>query len=105
MLTGAAWSGNVRELATVIERAIVFGTDESLAAESLAPLLGAPAGDVPAVSAMAPWTFPPQPTGTLRELSRAYTSWVLAHTGGNKEQAAAILGIDLSTLYRWQRAR
>jgi transcriptional regulator with PAS, ATPase and Fis domain len=26
-------------------------------------------------------------------------------TGGNKEQATQILGVDLSTLYRWQRAR
>ncbi len=41
---------------------------------------------------------------TLRNLSRAYTDWVLVQTGGNKERAAEILGIDLSTLYRWQRA-
>lgn len=30
---------------------------------------------------------------------------MLGETGGDKERAAQILGIDLSTLYRWQRAR
>jgi hypothetical protein len=29
---------------------------------------------------------------------------VLAETGGDRERAAEIVGIDLSTLYRWLRA-
>jgi DNA-binding NtrC family response regulator len=51
------------------------------------------------------WPFPADAPWTLRQLSRSYTDWVLAENGGNKERAAQTLGIDLSTLYRWQRAQ
>jgi two-component system response regulator HydG len=101
-LTEAPWPGNVRELATVIERAVVFGTDERLATRGLPPASGAPA---PSVAPPAPWSFRKDSPQTLRDLSRAYTEWVLAQAGGNKERAARVLGIDLSTLYRWQRTR
>jgi two-component system response regulator HydG len=50
-------------------------------------------------------SFPSQARWSLRDLNRAYTDWILVQTGGNKEHAAEILGIDLSTLYRRQRAR
>jgi two-component system response regulator HydG len=86
----ASWPGNVRELANVIERAVVFGVvDVGTSAPTSTQSWSIPAG--------APWT--------LRRLSRAYTEWVLAQSDGNKERAAAALGIDLSTLYRWQRAK
>jgi two-component system response regulator HydG len=98
-LTDASWPGNVRELASVIERAVVFGTEEKITFSSL-PVPAHPRG-VPAL----PWSFQAQAPWTLRRLSRAYTDWVLVQTGGNKERAAEVLGIDLSTLYRWQRAR
>ena len=99
VLSGAPWPGNVRELASFIERAVVFGVDEVLEAQNLAVAnSGEPAPESLGwpVSRDGPWT--------LRRLSRAYTEWVLAETGGNNESAAEILGIDLSTLYRWRRA-
>jgi DNA-binding protein Fis len=37
---------------------------------------------------------------TLEELRRWYVDRVLAHTDGNKQRAADILGIDRRTLYR-----
>jgi two-component system response regulator HydG len=94
-LTRASWPGNVRELASAIERAVVFG------AHATAPPEGPPceSSSEPAV----PWSFANESPWTLRRLSRTYTVWVLAQTGGNKERAADILGVDLSTLYRWQR--
>jgi two-component system response regulator HydG len=101
-LTEAPWPGNVRELASVIERAVVFGTDEKLATQGLASVSGASS---PSVAPTPPWSFRRESPQTLRHLSRAYTEWILAQNGGNKERAARILGIDLPTLYRWQRTR
>ena len=96
-LSESSWPGNVRELASSVERAVVFGVDEMIDANHLSP---APTAGGPRM-----WPFSDDAPWTLRQLSRAYTSWVLGETAGNKERAAEILGIDLSTLYRWQRAR
>jgi two-component system response regulator HydG len=98
MLTAAPWPGNVRELASAIERAVVFSSEEMLGPQHIsAPAL--PAGEAPTHA----WPSMNQTPWTLRRLSQAYTEWVLGQTGGNKQRAAEILGIDLSTLYRWQR--
>ena len=37
---------------------------------------------------------------TLQELEELYTEEIMKYTGGNKVQAAKILGIDRKTLYR-----
>jgi two-component system, NtrC family, response regulator HydG len=94
-LAERSWPGNVRELASSIERAVVFGVDEMIDCNQLsaAPLAGPSWG----------WPFPPQAPWTLQQLSRAYAEWALEHTGGDKQRAAEILGVDLSTLYRWRR--
>jgi two-component system, NtrC family, response regulator HydG len=104
LLQKAPWPGNVRELASSIERAVVFGVDEMVDANQLLPDGSgdsAPGDGDPAHA----WPFPSDAPWSLRRLSRAYTDWILAKTQGNKERAAEILGIDLSTLYRWQRAQ
>jgi two-component system response regulator HydG len=96
-LAESSWPGNVRQLASSIERAVVFGVDEMIDSKQLAPTSDA----LPAPASR----FPGDGQWTLRHLTRAYTDWVLSETGGNKERTAQILGIDLSTLYRRQRAR
>jgi two-component system response regulator HydG len=101
-LVEAPWPGNVRELESVIERAVVFGTGESIGLAGLLDERGSGAG--PGEGEF-PWSFRREAPWTMRRLNRVYLDWVLVQTGGNKERAAAILGIDLSTLYRWQRAR
>jgi two-component system response regulator HydG len=96
VLTEAAWPGNVRELASAIERAVVFSSDKVLAPEHLSPM---PACAPPILS----WPPVDRAPWTLQHLNRVYAEWVLAQTGGDKPRAAEILGVDLSTLYRWKR--
>ena len=87
------WPGNVRELRNVIERALVLGDGPVLELDDLPPELlhAAP----PVSSADANVTVRP-----LAELERAAIVAALAATTGNKARAAALLGIDRTTLYR-----
>jgi two-component system response regulator HydG len=95
-LSERAWPGNVRELANSIERAVVFGVDEMIDEKHLSqgPLTE---------TGPASWPFPSKAPWTLHRLSREYAEWALEQTGGDKQRAAAMLGVDLSTLYRWRR--
>jgi two-component system, NtrC family, response regulator HydG len=95
-LSDASWPGNVRELASFIERAVVFGVDEEIDVNRRP--------SIPNASSAPVWPTSTEEAWTLRRLNQVYADWVLAEVGGNKERAAEILGIDLSTLYRWQRA-
>ena len=114
-LAAHRWPGNVRELKNVIERAVVLGSDSWIDAEDLAlPTIKAPqpadqgranaAAAVPEAAAGS--AHEPAATGdgeqplTLLELERKHLLEVLRLTGGNKSRAAAILGIERSTLDR-----
>ena len=119
-LSAHAWPGNVRELRNAVERAIVLGEGELIRLEDLPPQLGnasmppvaPPAMATPpafAMAAMAAPAMPNMPLGpasapaaarSLKELEREGIVAALAATGGNKAQAAAILEIDRSTLYK-----
>jgi DNA-binding NtrC family response regulator len=98
-LASAPWPGNVRELASAIERAVVFSSSETLDLHHISA--------IPKTDASVPWWVPPshEPPWTLKRLNHAYVQWVLGQTAGDKHRSAEILGIDLSTLYRWQRAK
>ena len=91
-LVRAGWPGNVRELAAVVERLVVFGQRPVVEVTELDDAEGAPA-----------LAAPPEEILSLRELSMRHVESVLASTGGDKVKAVALLGIDLSTLYRWKR--
>jgi DNA-binding NtrC family response regulator len=87
------WPGNVRELANMLERAIALTEHDTLLLEDLAQASRLPESGDFLQNAMAQgWT--------LEDVERAYMRHVLDVTGGNKIQAARILGMDRSTLYR-----
>jgi DNA-binding NtrC family response regulator len=91
LLIAHGWPGNVRELEHVVERAMALASSELILPENLPPeVRPAPA---PPPELPARWM-------TLEELRRWYVERVLAHTDGNKQHAADILGIDRRTLYR-----
>jgi two-component system response regulator AtoC len=97
-LTGCPWKGNARELENVIERALVLCDSPEIGPEDLPfsheetgpPIDGADALLRSAAERRLP----------LRELEDRYIDQIMKLTGGNKVQAARILGIDRKTLYR-----
>lgn len=87
------WPGNVRELRNVIERAVALSTAPVLDADDLWLSSLEASGPVPATEA----AFRQQ---SLNDLEKDHILRTLNHTDWNKSQAAAILGIERSTLDR-----
>lgn len=94
-LQDASWPGNVRQLANVTERAVIFAAGPVLEASDFAVDEGLQqaAGDGARAIML--------PIGTrMDEAERRLIEGTLAHFGGNRERAARALGMSLSTLYR-----
>lgn len=92
-LVNYKWQGNIRELENAIERASILSGDE-IDVESLPPKIRS--GAETAFETNDSEGLQP----TLEEMERRYILEILASTYDDKTQAAQILGIDLSTLYR-----
>jgi DNA-binding NtrC family response regulator len=88
------WPGNIRELEHIIERAMLLGKGATIGLEDLPPhLIARGEGAFVVSQALAKQL-------TLDELEREYIDRVLESTHGNKTEAARILGVDRTTLYR-----
>jgi DNA-binding NtrC family response regulator len=94
-LSNLKWEGNVRELENIVERAVVLcsGTliDE---------------GDIPTQETESAEQFFSNAVGdfpTITQLEERYIRVVLEKSGGRKDKAAQILGINRRTLYRKER--
>jgi NtrC-family two-component system response regulator AlgB len=88
-LRGYGWPGNVRELRNAIERATILATGEILGTGDLPARVTEGWGVEPAIGESC----------TLEALERMHIQRVLARAS-TAEEAARILGIDASTLWR-----
>ncbi|MBC8327759.1 MAG: sigma-54-dependent Fis family transcriptional regulator [Planctomycetes bacterium] len=86
VLQSYSWPGNVRELQNVVHRLVVMTEHDPI--------------DVPDLPKLMRFQAPRKVKvrRTLQEVEREHIERVLAMTGGNKVQAALILGIDRKTL-------
>ncbi len=92
------WKGNARELENVIERALVLSEATEIGPDAL-PFYADERG-TPEDPAEALLRAAAERRLTLHEIESRYTDLIMERTGGNKVQAAKILGIDRKTLYR-----
>lgn len=87
------FSGNIRELENIMERAFVYCSGPVIGPEHLPPELQPQA--VPAGTGQVPAGIK-----NLVDLERVFLRQVLVETGGNRNQAAQRLGIHRVTLFR-----
>jgi DNA-binding NtrC family response regulator len=93
-LTNYHWPGNVRELEHTIERAVLLGKESRIGLQDFPPSL------VVRNTNVLPLTDAVAKSYTLRDLEKEYIMRVMETAGGNKTEAAKILGVDRTTLYR-----
>lgn len=94
------WPGNVREMENVIERTVALTDGNLIQREDLPPHIGggeASGGDTYAWKAVVPDNGMDMP-GAISRLERQLILQALKRSGGIKSRAAALLGINRTTL-------
>ena len=89
------WAGNVRELENCMERAVALTRFEEVTVDDLPDNVRDYKSSNLVVAGDDPAQLLP-----LKELERRYIHRVLKACGGNKSEAARVLGLDRRTLYR-----
>ena len=94
-LLAYSWPGNIRELRNCVERAVALARFEELVVEDLPEQIRQYKSSHVLVAADDPEQLVP-----LVEVEKRYIQRVMEAVDGNKRQAARILGLDRTTLYR-----
>jgi DNA-binding NtrC family response regulator len=104
-LRAYAWPGNVREVANIIERAVLLHEGEEIGVEVLGLPAGARAGAPVEVGGGGGVKVDFSQGGvSLSDLERTLIVEALKAAGGNRRRAAELLGISLETLrYRMEK--
>jgi len=92
------WPGNVRQLRNVIESMVVVDLDEVLDLDDLPAELAPSDGE--AAAAAGTDGLHELVGKSISEIESLFIAETLKVTGGNREEAAAMLGIGERTLYR-----
>jgi len=87
------WEGNVRELQNVIESTALLTAKDYISDGEIAAQLEKSGGPLKAV-------IPYEDDLTLEEVERQHISRILSKTGGNRAQAALLLGLSRRSLQR-----
>ena len=87
LLQSYSWPGNIRELRSVLQRAVLVAKTRLLAASDLV------------FNAHAPELVPTTAPLTLKEMERQHIERVLNEVGGRVQVAAKLLGLPRSSLY------
>lgn len=92
LLSRTRWPGNVRELENAIERAVLMCKGPEIIPGDLPESLGHHTSSVIDIATA--------PHRTLAEIERVVILRTLSRTNWNKQQAAAILGLHRTTIYK-----
>ena len=105
LMLGHPWPGNVRELQNTLRRAALWTTDETLTSEDLREAL------LPIAASASPETVLGRSLSEgidlqalIAEVARHYLARALEETGGNKTEAARLVGLpSYQTLTNWMK--
>jgi len=92
VLMSLPWKGNVRELDNVLEHTMILADGEWITVKDLPPSLLNAEGALP--------SFTPNLKEALKQFERQHILRVLEQAGQDRKEAARLLDISLSSLYR-----